>query len=201
MSDNDTVRTTDAVNAPPGMVSPDGYYVWTGDRRVPVMSPMGTRSTAPVHSSIRARIVQGLLGGWILAALLELFVVEAFFSLEFTSPSGQVVQLRWGVMSTLIAALLGIAVPVWLIPSVGRIVDDMRHSSLLRGLLGLWVSLFAAYVLADAILAEFVRGVPVEGPETRWPVLFSAAIGVAAATAGIVFVSRTNSALRKRRDG
>jgi hypothetical protein len=134
---------------------------------------------------------------WITVVVVELFLFDIWFSFDYTSSSGSDYVLRWGVVSTALAVTIPIATLWWLI-SVGRqSLRLIRDSRSLSALAGFWVGLGILYIATDVFLAEGVRGIAIIGPETRWPVLLSAAFGIAAAVVAIGLVHAVTDAVAR----
>jgi hypothetical protein len=193
-----------------GHLSPDGRHFWSGSEWLSVMSPdgrwhwdgrtwVGLTETATQPGASRgrgrARLLQALLGAWIAAVVVELFIYEFWFSVDYTSSSGSEVVLRWGIVSTVLAGTIGVATLAWLIPIARPAFRTVRDSQSVDALLACWVGLGILYVVSDVFLAEGVRGIAINGPETRLPLLLSAALGIAAAATAIVLVHAVTAAV------
>jgi hypothetical protein len=189
-----------------GHLSPDGRYFWSGRDWLSALSPdgrwrwdgyawVGSTETATRPKPTRARILQALVGAWIAGVVVELFIYELWFSVTYTSSSGSEVVLRWGLVSTVLAGTIVVATLWWLIPIARAAWRMIRDSKGLSVLLALWVGLGILYVETDAFLAEGLRGIAINGPETRFPVLLSAAFGIAAAVTAIVLVHAVTDAV------
>jgi len=146
----------------------------------------------------RAIAVQVLLGAWVAAVLIEMFVADAWFGLDLTNSNGSQLPLQWGIASTLIAVAIA-ATTIWWLAGVGApAVRAVTASQRVGFFFGLWAGVLWLYVVSDITLAEAVRAELGGGPETRWPVLLSAGLGIAAAVIGIGLIRSVMSAVAAR---
>ncbi len=178
-------------------LSPDGFWRWDGHAWIE-SNEMVLRRQTPRRRG-RARILQALLASWIVAVVLELFIFDFWFSLDFTAPDGAVTALRWGLVSTFLAGTIAVATPWWLAPIARLAFRMVRATRSLGVLLWLLISLAILYVGTDVFIAEGVRGIAINGPEIRLPVLISAAFGIAAAVAALVLVHSITDAVEAER--
>jgi hypothetical protein len=199
-----------------GTVSPDGQYYWSGERWVHALSPDGrwrwdghelaaahpvNRPSRAGSNHRRARALQVLFGLWIVTVLAELFVVFDYFVLSFTYPDGAESTFRWGIASSLLCAAIFCVAVWWFVPIMRSALSAIGTSRYLQAIVALWAGLFAVYVATDITLAEVVRGVAVDGPETRWQVLISAAVGIATAIVVVLAVGAITRAVSRANPG
>ena len=85
----------------------------------------------------------------------------------------------------MIAVAIVLTSAAWLVRVAGAAVRVIATSQHAGFLFGLWAGLLWLYVVSDIVFAEVARAQGIGGPETRWPVLLSAGLGIAAAVAGI----------------
>ena len=209
MGDEATDRGTRPATAG---LSPDGMYYWSGSAWLSATSADGLwrwdgtnwiatgslprRSPSPIsRARLWGRTLQVLLGLWIAAVAVELFVAFIFFALTLTAPDGTAVTYRWGIASSLLQGAILCISFVWFWPIRREAIRALRRSRRLRTMTLAWASMFIAYVASDVAIAEAVRGVAIDGPETRWHVLVSAAVGIATAAVAIGWVGRITSAV------
>ncbi len=147
----------------------------------------------------RAVALQALLGAWVAAVLIELFVADAWFELDVTNSDGSQLPLHWGIASTLIAVAIGALSIAWFASIAKAAIRAVTTSQRVGFLFGLWAGLLWLYVVSDIALAEVVRAQPAGGPETRWQVLLSAGLGIAAAAAAVALIRSVMSAARDSR--
>ena len=162
--------------------SPGDAWRWDGQQWMKVDRPHRLAGRR------RALAIQVLLGAWVAAVLLELFIFNAWFELDLTKSDGSDLPLRWGIVSAFIAVAIAAMTIAWLASIASAAIRAVATSQKVGLLFGLWAGLLWLYVVSDITLAEVVRGEPIAGPETRWPVLLSAGLGIAAAVAGVALI-------------
>ena len=132
--------------------------------------------------------IQLLFAAWVAAVLMELFVGDAWFGLDLTGADGSDLALRWGIASTCIAAAILAMSIAWFASIARAAIRAITTSPRVGFLFGLWAGLLWLYVVSDIVLAEVERAQRASGPETRWPVLLSAGLGIAAAAAAVALI-------------